>query len=207
MDLGGVKVLKSLNEGISSFSEKLIREALELGIFKEYEVKWLLVVGMNEECISLLRETIGKVKRREINSSALRELKETLPTRTLSILGVISPYYIKHHDILHLEKIYTDCMWPKTVEQAVEVLLAVLPQEEKAKIIKLGKDNLGSLHFGLGMWIRNEFGLWAGNRDLLDDVARLTGLEKGEEVHPDDASDLIIYKLWKKLEETQKWEK
>ncbi len=189
------------DEKISDSLEELIKEALELGIFAEYEARWLSVMEMKEECISLLKEAIERVKKGGVDSSALREIKQTLPTRTLSVKGVISPYYIKHREILHFEKIFTDCMWPKTVKQAVDVLLAILPEEEKAKIVEMNKSDLGNLHFGLGMGIRNEFGLWAGNRDLLEDVARLQGLEKGEDVHPDYASSLIIYKLWMKLKE------
>ena len=191
---------------ITDLPKDLIEEAVNLGIFTEQEARWLLAIGMNKGCTDLLKEIIESVKKGKVESQALRELKEYLPSRTFSILGVMSPYYLKHHNILHFEKIYTDCMWPKTVEQAVEVLLAVLSEDEKLKIAQMEKEDLIDLHFGLGMGIRNEFGLWAGNKYLLKDVAKQEGLkeENWENIHPDDASTLIIYELWKKLKRSQK---
>jgi hypothetical protein len=41
----------------------------------------------------------------------------------------------------------------------VETVLGWLSDEEKEKV---RKTNLADLHFGLGMAIRNEFGLWQG---------------------------------------------
>lgn len=32
------------------------------------------------------------------------------------------------------------------------------------------KDELFQLHFGLGMWIRNNWGLWKGNKELLSNA-------------------------------------
>lgn len=82
--------------------------------------------------------------------------------------------------------------WPVSVEQAVGVLLALLPEDEKAKIAVISQDDLISLHFGLGIWIRNNFGLWAINSALLS--------ASGEH-NPDDAAGVIIEALWRRLQE------
>lgn len=86
--------------------------------------------------------------------------------------------------------------WPQTVDQAVGVLLGLLPDDEKAKIAAMSQDDLIALHFGLGMWIRNNLGLWSENRALLESTAMH---------NPDDASGVIIEALWRRLrEETPK---
>jgi len=57
------------------------------------------------------------------------------------------------------------------------------------------KEDLILHHFGLEAYIRNEFGLWQGNRELLEACCG-----KGLGIHPDDASSVIIKALWKKLQ-------
>ena len=89
--------------------------------------------------------------------------------------------------------------YPKSVEEAVDLLIDKLSIREKYQIAKMTQDDLAGLHFSLGLGIRNEFGLWAGNKDLLESCASLVGQEI---IHPDDASALIIKELWKKLRET-----
>ena len=86
--------------------------------------------------------------------------------------------------------------WPETVDQAVGVLLGLLPDGDKAKNPAMSQDDLVTLHLGLGMWIRNNLGLWSGNRALL---------ESARAQNPDDASVVIIEALWRRLrEETPK---
>ena len=80
---------------------------------------------------------------------------------------------------------------PTTVEQAVEVLLSQLATQSKDRLRRDRREDLIGLHFGLGMWIRNNFGLWTHNRTLLED----TGQE-----HPDGASMAIIEALWESLQ-------
>lgn len=82
--------------------------------------------------------------------------------------------------------------WPETVDQAVGVLLGLLPEDEKVKIAAMAQDDLVALHFGLGMWIRNNLGLWSENRALLESSGAQT---------PDDASGVIIEALWRRLQE------
>jgi uncharacterized protein DUF6794 len=82
--------------------------------------------------------------------------------------------------------------WPKTVDQAVGVLLGLLPDDEKAKIAALSQDDLVALQLGLGMWIRTNLGLWSTNSALL---------ESTRAQNPDDASAVIIEALWHRLQE------
>ena len=52
------------------------------------------------------------------------------------------------------------------------------------------KDDLINAHFGLGMWIRNNFGLWDGNTSLKEDAGQS---------HPDSVALVIMERLWIQL--------
>lgn len=80
--------------------------------------------------------------------------------------------------------------YPITIDAAVRVLLSLVPREELTKITQMSEGDLIDLHFGLGQLIRNNFGLWKGNPDLM----QATG-----ERDPDDASCVIIKALWQQL--------
>ena len=76
---------------------------------------------------------------------------------------------------------------PKTVDAAVRILRALVPIEEQTKITAFSEDELVTLHFGLGQWVRNYFGLWGSNSELL----KATG-EEGT----DEASGVILHEFW-----------
>lgn len=84
----------------------------------------------------------------------------------------------------------TDDKLPATVEQAVRALLGLVPLAEQAKIAATSEADLSMLHFGLGQWIRNYFGLWSGNDRLLHDTGQ---------PDPDDACDVIVRMFWIQL--------
>lgn len=86
--------------------------------------------------------------------------------------------------------------WPATMEEAVGVLIAILPETETAKMAAMPESDLIHLHLGLGMWIRNNLGLWQGNDSLMQALR-----ECQPDIHPDDASMLIIEHLWRRLRE------
>ena len=83
--------------------------------------------------------------------------------------------------------------FPKSKIEAVNQLLISLSAEE-LKELKWILDRNGAirLHHTLGRDIRNNFGLWRGNQDLLNDCGK---------THPDDASHEILEALHKKLKE------
>ncbi len=53
--------------------------------------------------------------------------------------------------------------YPRTVEEAVERLLSEMNDENKSALRELPESDLITTHFGLGMYIRNQFGLWGKN--------------------------------------------
>lgn len=73
--------------------------------------------------------------------------------------------------------------FPTTVDGAVRLLLGLVEESEQIKIAAKDGDDIDTLHFGLGMWIRNHMGFYAGNAQLLKDTG---------ESEPDDASMVII---------------
>ena len=87
---------------------------------------------------------------------------------------------------------------PKSIEEAAELLLTELPEKNQQIIRIIGEDRLSSLPLSLGNYIRNGFGLWGSNVELLkacspDDVLR----------DADDASGVIIRALWWRLQPVQ----
>ena len=65
----------------------------------------------------------------------------------------------------------------------------------------LSEDELINLHINLGDYIRNEFGLWSGNDDLMSSCCKIAKMDK---IHEDTASTIIIEELWKRLRESHK---
>jgi len=79
---------------------------------------------------------------------------------------------------------------PETVNDAVDLLMRILTDEQKNEIAALQEDDLIDLHFGLGLAIRNAFGLHDLDSKLLADCGTK---------HPDDAAGVIIDFLWEKV--------
>jgi hypothetical protein len=89
---------------------------------------------------------------------------------------------------------------PETVEEAVNRLMLTLDDEQKLEIAHLPEEDLIFLHLGLGLAIRNGFGLHDEGSKLLDSCKQT--LHPGAFYHPvqaDDASGLIIKALWSNL--------
>ena len=90
---------------------------------------------------------------------------------------------------------------PITVDQAVERLISELSFKDKTIIANMAEVELSVLHTTVGEYIRNEFGLWSGNKDLLTACCFFA---KRDKVSEDDASSIIIRELWKRLRDTHK---
>ena len=60
--------------------------------------------------------------------------------------------------------ILKNTLHPKTVDEAVELLISILEYRHKMLLSILKEDELIDLHFGLGLSIRNAFGLHDADR-------------------------------------------
>ncbi|MBA3009674.1 MAG: hypothetical protein KKF12_12520 [Proteobacteria bacterium] len=87
---------------------------------------------------------------------------------------------------------------PTAIADAVNSLLSELPIETKHQIRNSSEDGLINFHFGLGMGIRNEFGLWEKESKLFENCKESSG---DPNIDPDTASEIIIKALWERLQE------
>jgi hypothetical protein len=76
----------------------------------------------------------------------------------------------------------------KTVPEAAGWVLSNAPAKTTLQIARMPKEGLIHLHFGLGMWIRNNVPVW-GNEELIQSV--------GKNVHPDDVGAMILEEYWR----------
>jgi hypothetical protein len=77
--------------------------------------------------------------------------------------------------------------WSAPIDEAVGVVIASLSDQNKAAIAAMAESELIGLHFGLGMWIRNNLGLWKGNGELMQSIR-----ERDTEINPDDVTMVIV---------------
>jgi len=96
--------------------------------------------------------------------------------------------------------------WPRTVEEAVEQLMSSMSEEDKERLRNMPEEDLILLHMGLGLEIRNTLGLGQGNKELLESCGLRSMPDSAYDdflpmqVHPDDASGVIVEALWKALQ-------
>jgi hypothetical protein len=93
---------------------------------------------------------------------------------------------------------------PQSVEEAVRYLVAVLPLKDRVAIANMSAGEVAELNLTLGNYIRNAFGLWSGNANLLWSCSKEAGRKV---VHEDDASAIILARLALTLEKTHKLRK
>lgn len=91
-----------------------------------------------------------------------------------------------------------------TVEQAVSILLESMNEDDRRALAAIPEDEVVvQCHFGLSMWVRNHFMLFADGNPLVADCVRFAGdchtSAYGGELHPDDASAIIVQEAWKVL--------
>lgn len=84
--------------------------------------------------------------------------------------------------------------WPVTVAAAVTDIVSALSDANKVTLRETRRSDLIKFHHGWGTGIRNHYGLWRGNTKLLESAC-------GKPCHPDDASMIIIEKVWESLQE------
>jgi hypothetical protein len=155
----------------------------------------------------------------EINAfEAAKTVTSWIDQHSIKILNVTGPLASKDPEIYQATKkilrtvialaiIKTDMpdssrdehQLPRTVEEAVDQLISELPLKGKTKIASKKEEDLVYLHLSLGEYIRSNFGLRSGNKELLESCCSASGKK---ELNEDKASELIIREFWKKLQET-----
>ncbi len=82
-------------------------------------------------------------------------------------------------------------MFPKTVKEAVEIILSEMTGRDKLLVRNTKKEDLVKFHSGWGNEIRNRLGLWEGNDALMRDA---------NEIHPDSVSTKIMEAVWEEMQ-------
>jgi hypothetical protein len=85
--------------------------------------------------------------------------------------------------------------WPTTLEEAIRQIIAQMPENDRDALRKMSRSSLLGLHFGLGMYIRNRYGLLQGNEELLRAACGRDRL-----CDPDQASMRIVEAVWDALQ-------
>lgn len=91
--------------------------------------------------------------------------------------------------------------FPQTVDAAVERLFSEMPLRDKTTMANMTEAELVNLEVTLGKYIMNQFGLWAGNRALIESCREFSEYEFNNE---EDAAKVIIQALWRRLQNTHK---
>jgi len=88
---------------------------------------------------------------------------------------------------------------PISLDKAVKMLSSKMSLRERCYIANMVKAELIYLNITLGDYIRNTFGINSGHEDLLQEYRDILGRN---EITDDDAVNIIITELWKRLRET-----
>jgi len=81
---------------------------------------------------------------------------------------------------------------PKDLDDCFAQLKKLLKPEDIEKMRVGTEDDMTQYHMGLGMWMRNNWGLWGGSR--LAAWFNAQGIN-----HPDDMSGIILDSFWRYL--------
>jgi hypothetical protein len=133
-------------------------------------------------------------------SRASEVVSNWVNAREIRILNVAGPRASENPGIYEATRrlltLVIQSLFPKTVDEAVEILLEEMPLKEKTGIANTEEAALSGLHVTLGGYIRRRLGLWSGNHALLESCAQAAGRER---IDADEASTLILRELRKRL--------
>lgn len=97
---------------------------------------------------------------------------------------------------------------PTSLDEAVDVVMSELTEEDKTSIRETKRGDLIKQHYKLGLYIGNSLGLWHGNKKLLISCGmqkvRSLGLKniRGDYPYTDpyDSSCIILIAIWERLQ-------
>lgn len=116
---------------------------------------------------------------------------------TLKLLKAFYHLATANKIIRNLEGIYP--LLPLTIEEALKVLIDRMDLKSRTRIARMPRNDLIHLHPELGSYINNRFELSARNEALLLSCRQAAGIV---DLDSDNASLLIIVKLWERLRKT-----
>ena len=81
---------------------------------------------------------------------------------------------------------------PKNIEEAFIELGKIVGNEGANEIRTSPDENMSEYHLGLGVWLRNKWGLWEGSS--MTNYFKELGI-----CHPDDMTGIILTTFWRKV--------
>jgi len=90
---------------------------------------------------------------------------------------------------------------PKTVDEAVDKIIADMPLQDRMQLANIQKEELQSLNLTLGIFIRDQLLQKDVNKELFESCIAVSGNDNLNDIN---AALLIIEKLWEKLRETHR---
>jgi hypothetical protein len=136
-------------------------------------------------------------------TKAAEVVSNWIDARKIKILNVAGPRASEDTEIYEAARKLLSTVvrkfFPKTLDEAVKILLAEMGLKEKAGIANTEEADLPALYMSLAPRVRRRTGLGAGNGELLESCARAGGRENIQE---NGASLIIVKEIWKRLRET-----
>ena len=164
-----------------------------------------LNIATSYDAASLIRSWIGLHNIQTLNVAGPRASKDgqiyVEVFRILEMAYIMSKVQENRQSSQSVKRFKKPSEPPITVKESVERLITGLSLKDKTTIANMAEIELGTLHLNLGEYIRNEFGLWSGNEDLIKSCCRLAG---NVNIHQDEASSVIIKEFWKQLRESHR---
>lgn len=123
-------------------------------------------------------------------------------TDTMDVLE--SAVYLSHVEYnapLTVTLPLVDKQVPKTLDDAVDLLISDLPLKDRVIIANMRLGELGSLNITLGKYIQEAFGLWGGNPHLMESCRVYA---RDPALQAENASGLIIQLLWGKIKDSHR---
>jgi hypothetical protein len=134
------------------------------------------------------------------DATIYRQVKKILET-AFYLAFVKTGLYPEHRSLKSEPGTESPPNLPGCVEEAVDRLKQVLPLKDRAIMANLQPDELDHLGTGLGDYIKQNFGLYSGNKKLLASCAQWAGLRQPM---ADEACAVILRALWEDLHSTHK---
>lgn len=178
VDTNGNAVIDEI-ENYSDLSEEKIKSFIESHKFETNSIPIVTEKWRFDGWIELM----NKSKRLSKKEKKIEEIKEDEAYKKRIIADTIEGIYI-----------------PKNLEECFIQLDKILKPKDIETIKNLkSKDDMSNYHFGLGLWIRNNWGLWGGSR------LQIYFFNKGVN-HPDNMSGIILEYYYEWLHnENENW--
>jgi hypothetical protein len=82
--------------------------------------------------------------------------------------------------------------WPFPLDEAADLVLSTMDSETKDAVAKTPRNEMIRFHMNIGMWIRNNFGMWKACKGLDADAEWMPVLEAvWDKLHLDDSKEFI----------------